>query len=463
MRTHILSISTTTSTSRAMSFLPHGSTPKTSGFTCNTCQVRFVTAELQRQHMRTEWHRYNLKRRVAQLPTILSEIFAEKVLEQQQAAEQNNDEDEFGFHVNQRHRSGGERQLTKKDLKQLAKLEAKRGRTAELGAETGPRTHSPATSVASELSAFSLGESVHYSEAESNFESGSEFNHSDSVHSDLDSWKESGDDSDEYTLDEEEQDDAALEILPNTHCFYCGSNNHELESNVRHMAHRHGLYIPERTYLTDLEGLLTFLNEVVTLDHECLVCGFQGKSLESIRQHIHSKGHCRIPYETKEEKLIVLEFYNFRIDEEPVQRTKKESKKVSFREVPDTDYVDVGSGDDLSDESQNGNGIYDNYSTGLVDSTGVELTLPTGSRVGHRSMVKYYRQNLPLPREYPESNKTVALVDRRFAPGLSRGEVTKQEKEVRKMENRARNDHERKTKTRRANYQAHFRDEILGT
>lgn len=447
-----------------MTSLPHGSNPASAGFTCNTCLVKFVTAELQRQHMRTEWHRYNLKRRVAQLPSILSDLFAEKVLELQKQEGQREDEDEFGFHINHRRRSGGSRQLTKKDLRHMARMEAKRGRNSGTSpAQTG-RSHSPAHSVVSDHSEFSLGESLHYSEVDSNY-TGSEYNYSDSTHSDWENWK-----SDEESLESEEEtpaEDSALELLPNTYCFYCGKNNEQLESNVRHMSHQHGLYIPERTYLVNLDGLLTFLNEVVTLDRECLVCGFQGKSLESIRQHIQSKGHCRIPYETKDEKLTVSEFYNFRVDAEPVGSTS--TKKVTFRDVPDTEYVDIVSSKDEDEEESTetdrdstDNGLYDNYSTGHVDSTGVELTLPTGSRVGHRSMVRYYRQNLPLPREYPDSNKTVALVDRRFASGLTVAQVTKQEKEVRRLEAKAHNDYERKTTSKRVNFQAHFRDEILG-
>lgn len=404
--------------------------------------------------MRTEWHRYNLKRRVAQLPSILLDVFAEKVLElQRQIEEEGENEDEYGFYVNHRRKAAGERQLTKKDLKNIARVEARRGRHPETGVLLSERAASPAVSVGSELSEFSLGESIHYSEVDSNIDTSSDYNYSDSTHSDWDSLHGSDDDGSLLSDNEDFLDELAFEILPNTYCFYCGKNNEELENNIRHMSHRHGLYIPERTYLVDLDGLLTFLNEVVTLDHECLVCGFLGKSLESIRQHIQSKGHCTIPYDTKEERAIIAEFYNFDVDAKP--KALMSSKKVSFREVPDTEYVDVIADND-SDE-------YSKDTSGQLDATGVELTLPTGSRVGHRSMVRYYRQNLPVPRESPELNRTVALVDRRFAPGLTGAQVTRQEKDMRRLEAKARNVHERKTKSRRANYQAHFRDEILGT
>ena len=46
-------------------------------FTCNTCSLSFPTPEDQRSHMKSDWHRYNLKRRVAQLPCIDEDIFTD--------------------------------------------------------------------------------------------------------------------------------------------------------------------------------------------------------------------------------------------------------------------------------------------------------------------------------------------------------------------------------------------------
>lgn len=400
-----------------MSFLPHQSTPQNAAFTCNTCGVRFVVADLQRQHMKTDWHRYNLKRRVALLPSIALDVFAEKVLAQQKQTQEDDSNDEFGF-PERRRVSRGVRQLTKKDLKMMARYEAVRGRASDLGSGV-TRESSPAVSVASELSAFSLGDSEHLSEAES-FETGSELNYSDVSE---DSWagSESEGDSDVESI---ESGDLGNVSLPNWMCFYCGKNNSEVENNVRHMSHVHGLYIPERTYLVDLDGLLTFLNEVITLDHDCLVCGFHGKSLESIRLHVASKGHCKLPYESAEEKLVFAEFYDF-TEDEPAKKSSL-AKKVSFAATDD------------------------------------ELTLPSGSKVCHRSLVRASKPNV-VAREAPDSCKTVALVDRRFSPGLNNYLVARQERETQRLVTRAGNRYERKMKLKKANYQPHFRDEILGT
>lgn len=35
------------------------------GFTCLCCQAMFGSGNLQREHYKTDWHRYNLKRKVS--------------------------------------------------------------------------------------------------------------------------------------------------------------------------------------------------------------------------------------------------------------------------------------------------------------------------------------------------------------------------------------------------------------
>jgi len=72
-----------------------------SSYTCLACRVFFTgkdangeqcstdtnfdsrAAALQKAHYKTDWHRYNVKRKVAGLPPVTVETFNEKVLEQQ--------------------------------------------------------------------------------------------------------------------------------------------------------------------------------------------------------------------------------------------------------------------------------------------------------------------------------------------------------------------------------------------
>jgi pre-60S factor REI1 len=48
--------------------------------TCLTCSVMFQDAELQRNHYKTDWHRYNLKRKVAEMPPVTLESFEQRMV-----------------------------------------------------------------------------------------------------------------------------------------------------------------------------------------------------------------------------------------------------------------------------------------------------------------------------------------------------------------------------------------------
>lgn len=54
----------------------------TSSFTCLNCRVRFKDTISQRDHYKTDWHRYNLKRKVAELQPVTAEEFQKRVLQQ---------------------------------------------------------------------------------------------------------------------------------------------------------------------------------------------------------------------------------------------------------------------------------------------------------------------------------------------------------------------------------------------
>ena len=48
-------------------------------FSCVTCNVAFNTFELQRDHYKTDWHRYNLKRKIAELPSVSLKDYQERL------------------------------------------------------------------------------------------------------------------------------------------------------------------------------------------------------------------------------------------------------------------------------------------------------------------------------------------------------------------------------------------------
>ncbi|CRK98431.1 CLUMA_CG011789, isoform A [Clunio marinus] len=59
-----------------------------SKFTCLSCSVLFKDGDTQRAHFTSDWHRYNLKRKVSELPPVTAEEFQSRVLQARSAEEE---------------------------------------------------------------------------------------------------------------------------------------------------------------------------------------------------------------------------------------------------------------------------------------------------------------------------------------------------------------------------------------
>lgn len=393
--------------------------------------------------MKTEWHRYNLKRRVALLPPISLQQFTVKL----QVSEQEKAKfDEFGFEI----LKPINRSSTEPDhAKELDKLHVFRERTGRIHHRSRPkyvdaRSGSPAESLTSvystETSATDYGE-----DTVSDYGSTSESNYDYETEDDAEALNNK----DDTVID--------LSTYPSTTCIYCGVKNHELERNVKHMFHAHGLYIPERSYLIDLEGLLKFLASELLVAKHCICCNFRGNSVESIRDHLKSKRHCRLPYETKEERDLVGRFYDFSSLYDTLEiEPKTTQKKIHFAQ----EETDISDDAIINHQDSDVPEINSNYTTASLDESGLELTLPSGTRLGHRAGQRYYRQNLPLAPDLSESRRTVTAADRRMISGVTEKEYSKGLKHMQVLGQRAESKNIQR-ESRKINYQPHFRDPLL--
>lgn len=62
-------------------------------------------------------------------------------------------------------------------------------------------------------------------------------------------------------------------------------------SNLHHMTHSHGFFVPDLEYLSDLEGLISYLADKISVGFTCLYCNGKGKSfwsLEAVQTHMVS-------------------------------------------------------------------------------------------------------------------------------------------------------------------------------
>jgi len=174
-------------------------------------------------------------------------------------------------------------------------------------------------------------------------------------------------------------------------CLFCPRMFANTNDKVFHMSKAHSFFIPELAFVVDLENLLLWLGKKIGILHECLFCTKKGfPSLSAIRGHMCDKGHCKISVE-KDDWLDIADFYDF----QTTFPDEQGGELMEFEEGGESQLIDY-------DEGLVPRSTVDKFD----DEDNMELVLPSGARIGHRKLMKYYKQSYPT-------------VDRGFASGKS--------------------------------------------
>lgn len=363
--------------------------------TCNACNKEFEEDAQQKLHYRSEWHRYNLKRKVAGVPGVTEALF--------QARQSALDEERSKLSATPMLYScalcGKEYRSAKAHAQHLNSRSHVMRACQESGAPVaGITIIKPLTGRApSKLSSF---KKPRVEESEESEDEWVEVDPND----DLDMASESLDNLhvDEHTSDADKSDDMDEEEeidIDTSCCFVCDLKHDTVENCMIHMHKQHGFYIPDVEYLKDPKGLLTYVGLKVKRDFMCPYCNdrchpFQ--SLEAVRKHMIAKSHCKIRYGDggDDEEADFEDFYDY-----------------------SSSYVDL-EGKQLVSSGEMTSSVE-------LGSAGAELIITrkgdnrsTVRTLGSREFLRYYRQK---PRPSPANGVALAasLASRYRSMGLA--------------------------------------------
>ena len=387
--------------------------------TCNACSILFPDFGSQRAHMKSEWHRYNLKRKVALLPAIDEALFNNKVASLSLSSDREISENDP---VN----------LKQTKKKKEIRTKKKRPHRCVQDLRSDGKSSGESNVIGNNVSG--------YNEKKSDSKCG---------------------DSEEALIQEKLA--KRVTLSPST-CLFCHARKEShfgnVDENINHMSIQHGLYIPEKRFLIDKTGLISYLGEKIGFGNICLCCSYQGKNIEAVRDHMLKKRHMRIPYETEDEKLEISQFYDFtpsyNTDIKPLNKSSNETSESEWEDVSSEDEGRTDENVDISvehtgDTREAGSFIY---------KSGDDLILPTGTVVGHRNFVRYYKQNLPQEPELTQGQGTVLSAEARHPLKMKDYGNVATQRRVWKSENVRENKYGKKA-LKFANYQPHYRDQLL--
>ncbi|KAB5579823.1 hypothetical protein PHYPO_G00199360 [Pangasianodon hypophthalmus] len=461
-----------------------------SSYTCISCRVQFTDADVQRAHYKTDWHRYNLKRKVANMPPVTAENFQERVLAQRAAAEQQladthslatcttcnkkfSSANAYNNHLQSHKHLQAEKKaiavaqeavqrMNEKNLEKGAELDKDAQNEAiQKAMREGLRqkqryAHSEATPTERQgRKRLDKAPRLEWFERQAKKIATEEEEEEEEDAADEEEWEDfdedDDDDDDEMEADEEEQmaeDSVATPTpspgsIPVTDCLFCSHHSHSLSKNVAHMTKEHSFFIPDIEYLVDLRGLLAYLGEKVGFGKVCLWCNEKGKSFystEAVQAHMNDKSHCKL-YTDGDAALEFADFYDFR---------------SSYPDAHDGTDVEMKDGE-LPDEK-----------TVEFDDDTLELTLPSGAKIGHRSLMRYYKQRFGMQRELVpvQNQRAVGRVLKQYralgwAGEAGKGSVLQQQKDMRYVQRMKSKWMLRTGMSNNVTKQAHFRAQVM--
>jgi len=400
-----------------------------SNFTCVTCRVQYGDGDAQRAHYKSDWHRYNLKRKVASLPPVTESVFSAKSSKlgtTTQTTSSDSRDTIFrcaicnkNFNTENALKSHLESKKHKEALSSsVSRRSVSSSNNASVAATTGSSNENDANDLTNDQVVLKIvkkkkskdddNKSTKFNESQNkraklmalraNKATKVATNEEDDEDDDDDEWESDDDDDDDDGDDGESEGDSAMEetqinsddddqgaeapfgegdSIPNTSCLFCATASSNVEDNLKHMSSIHSFFVPDLEYLFDVDGLLTYLGEKVGCGYLCLWCNEKGKAFHTVdaaQTHMRDKGHTKILHEG-DALFEYADFYDYRAsypDYDPSKDT-------------DTD-MEVECGSKASQDEEVG--------VEEVDGGGYTLVLPSGATVGHRSLLRYYKQSL---------------------------------------------------------------------
>ncbi|KAJ3144033.1 hypothetical protein HK101_002873 [Irineochytrium annulatum] len=375
------------STTPMPSSLPMKAGTNAAMFTCLACHVAFYSADNQRDHYRSDWHRYNLKRKVTDLPPITQEMFVERL--QAQQAKTNADTARSTFQATCRacqktysSENAYENHMTSRKHKEAVEAferAAREGKAPAKDDET-EKLSKPASAPTAAAGAASSSSASTATPAAADAENPEAEQQPSSIN-----WRVRLAQARTETelQDLLTQKVASSPSLPIESCIFCPHASATLQDSLNHMAAAHSFFVPDLEYIVDLAGLVRHLLDKVAVGNVCLYCNGRGRgffSLEAVRGHMVDKGHCKMRYEDGEEEEVA-DFYDFSKTWDVVEGEGQE-----WEDVDDEDEEGGEEGDEVVDlDEQEDEDLDEPASAVHLSNNSTRLHLASGAVVAHRA------------------------------------------------------------------------------
>ena len=357
---------------------------------CNSCQFAIRTQDDRQTHYKSEWHRYNVKRRCAGLPPFSLPTFTEQLSTLQQRRDAAAQAGGGGVKVRVKCEVCGKvfaskasydsHLLSKKHIKMTEQqgadadvVEEDEAAADEAGSEDWDMVEHKEDEVKDNTTPQLLEEkqapppaAIDSSLASATAQLSLSATPTSSAVDDEKGLSTESTEYDGYTLQ------AGESPIPLLSCLFCSQTFSTLSDSTSHMHRQHGFFIPFPSQLASVDGLVQYLGEKVGIGHCCVYCSARYGSTSAVRQHMREKSHCKVRLDSEEDEEEYADYYDFGVADKAGEGEARSGRRL----------------------------------VGMTDAG--ELLMTDGSTIGHRQYQRVYQQNVRV-RDEQEDEPQAAI------------------------------------------------------
>lgn len=389
------------------------------GFNCASCLTSYLHEFDYKMHYKTEFHKYNVLRRMVNLPVVSKEQFEKHVEESKKLKSRGEVDEKQDYYCKTCQKKFTNNNTLKQHLSTKKHIQAEKQR--EVDAERD------------ELMINEMKDTLNFKK--------------------------------------ESQAPRSSPLEDNKACLFCSLQSTSFEVNLEHMEKKHGFFISEEQFCVNKKGLFTHIAKKILEKKLCIYCENvrcgNFKSGVAVQNHMVDKGHCFMHQDYFDE---YERFYDFTEDNERIAKQMEEKYKNSkfgveidyeisnntpnkitdVEEIIDDDeegdWEDMNSQDGSAVESEseiteNKEGKAKKILKGkqlqrrmfklrrakLLDND--ELMLPSGRIAGHKQYERYYKQRIfirdDIAHRYLENGRSVYTGKKTYDQALMLKEDTR--------------------------------------
>ena len=351
---------------------------------CNSCQFAIRTQDDRQTHYKSEWHRYNVKRRCAGLPPLSLLQFTQQLSTLQQRRDAAAQAVGGGVKVRVKCEVCGKvfaskasydaHLLSKKHIKMTEQQKEGVNTTEAVEDDEGvaDEADDEEWEVADEQKDNTDSQPLEEKQAPASTDSSlasstAQLSLSATPATAMvdDDEKGASTEYDGYMLQPGESP------IPLLSCLFCSQSFDSISDSTSHMHRQHGFFIPFPKQLASVDGLLQYLGEKVGIGHCCVYCSARYGSTSAVRQHMREKSHCKIRLDTEEDEEEYSDYYDFSATDKAGEGEARSGRRLA----------------------------------GMTDAG--ELLMTDGSTIGHRQYQRVYQQNVRVRDEEEETQAAI--------------------------------------------------------